>query len=186
MISFSRKSSTPTRRITPTPARTRKNSDLFNSFTFDNSFQSDRSLSTEKVKQQHKRNSASPKNTRRNTPAVKLKLEDFMQQGPRSRKPPQSCEIMNDDKHHSSDCSYQLNADCSLTRDSGDKDKSLSVVDSIDGGGTVSFLNRSIERTIAKKELVTECNVLTHLAEIHSFCILGMYFVSSIYKISSV
>ena len=154
---------TPTRRITPTPARARRDSsNLFNSFTFDNSFGSEHSLSTEKPKQGYKCNggSASPKNTRKSK--VKLKLEDFMQQEPRNRTPA----YQNGEVNHSLSCSQYSSK--SEFGDSRDMERNSSHAD------TSNELNSSTEDSVlAKRELVTQCDVLECLAEVHSFCILG-------------
>jgi uncharacterized protein (DUF885 family) len=161
IIILSRKSSTPTRRITPTPARARRNSsNAFNSFTFENSFESERSFSTEKLKRhKHGNNSASPKNARK--ASAKLKLEDFMQQGSRNRTPAR--------------CNQRENAEDVNISSSSDMDRS--VLD-ISESNTANCINASTdERILPKLDLVTECNVLQRLAEIHSFCILGKYFL---------
>ena len=73
--------------------------------------------------------------------------------------------------------SHRENAEDVNISSSGDMDRSLSVLD-ISDSSTANCINASTdEHILPKRDLVTECNVLQRLAEIHSFCILGKYFL---------
>jgi hypothetical protein len=84
-----------------------------------------------------------------------------MQQGSRNRTPAR--------------CNQRENAEDVNISSSSDMDRS--VLD-ISESNTANCINASTdERILPKLDLVTECNVLQRLAEIHSFCILGKYFL---------
>ena len=100
--------------------------------------------------------------------SAKLKLEDFMQQGSRNQKLSR-CEHENrNGKTPSRSCEKNMSVDCMIASISSDLESSLSVLEAVESGtpnyGTPTH------------KLVTECDVLQRLAEIHSFCISGEYF----------
>ena len=129
----------------------------------------------EKLKRhKHVSSSASPKSARR--VSAKLKLEDFMQQGSRNQKLSR-CERENrNGKMPSHSCEENTSVVCMNASTSSDLESSVSVLEAVESG-TPNYLDESTrEQVVPTHKLVTECDVLQRLAEIHSFCISGEYF----------
>ena len=99
-----------------------------------------------------------------------------MQQGSRNQKLSR-CERENrNGKTPSRLCEKNMSVDCMNASISSDLESSLSVLEAVESV-TPNYLDESTgEQMVPKQKLVTECDVLQRLAEIHSFCISGEYF----------
>ncbi|XP_046848150.1 codanin-1-like [Xenia sp. Carnegie-2017] len=164
-----RNSVTPTRRITPTPVRTRRNSStIFNnsSTSCETSDESSHSFREERqTKGQHHNASRNTWNSRKHS--VKFKLEDFMHQG--SRTPNlSSCQVKAPfGPQHNKNKISQLSVDVKNCSDS------LSESENNKNSLNSSFQESPKEELFPPKlDSVTDSDVLDKLAVIHSFCIL--------------
>ena len=98
-----------------------------------------------------------------------------MQQGSRNQKPSRWERENTDGKNQTSSRSREqsmsfVSVDNTNVSTSSDTESSLSVPEAVESS-TSNYLDESTEEP--KLELVTDCNVLQRLAEIHSFCISG-------------
>ena len=102
-----------------------------------------------------------------------------MQQGSRNRTPPARSKRENTDSESQTPVrSCEKNLDD--TNVSSDMDHSSNVLN-VSESNTANCFNASVDECIIpKRELVTDCNVLQRLAEVHSFCILGKYFLNCV------
>ena len=101
-----------------------------------------------------------------------------MQQGSRNQKPSRWERENTDGKNQTSSRSREQSmsfvpVDNTNVSASSDTESSLSVPEAVESS-TSNYLDESTEERVEPKlELVTDCDVLQRLAEIHSFCILG-------------